>query len=88
MKSDEKLWKICIEIYRALYEDAIPSADFDQVWEAYGAEPFYQNYYLDNTKQEKIINDICKKYRLTKQETSRVQTTVLLGASPIGHKKD
>ena len=89
MKRDEVLWEICMEIYRVLFKEATPSVDFDQLVESGEAkqDDFFMKYYIDNERQMEIINDICKKHKLTKNEKYAVKNTVLLGCSPTINKE-
>jgi len=87
MKSKEKLWDICLEIYRTLYKEADPSEDFDEACAKYGGEQFYDKYYLDNDRQYEILNEICKKYKCTKREKCSIELTVMLGAAPLTIKE-
>jgi len=90
MKSDEKLWGICMVIYRIMYKEASPSADFDAMIESGEAlrtdrrdyNSFFEKYFLDDERQMEIINETCKENKLTKREKDKVKTTVLLGCSP------
>ena len=88
MKSDKKMWEICLEIYRALYKAATPSADFDAVWKEYGDKEFYSKYYLDMEEQELILEEIIKAHKCTKWERDSIRFTILLGASPMSVKKE
>ena len=84
MRSDKKLWDICIEIYNKLYEEANPSANFDELLnskEAY-EEGFFFKYYLANERQEEIINEICRKHRCGKIDKKKIVLTAVLGCSP------
>ena len=88
MKRDEALWEICMEIYRILFKEATPSVDFDQLVKSGEAkqDDFFMKYYLGDERQMEIIEDICKEHKLTKNEKSKVKTTVLLGCSPTINK--
>lgn len=85
---DEKLWEICLEIYRALYKAAIPSVDFDAVWKSYGKLQFYDKFYLEMGSQDAIIDHIIRRYpRLAEYEKDIIMNTVMLGAAPSSVKQ-
>jgi len=88
MKSNKKLGEICMEIYREMYKQADPPADFDKLIKSGETKnrQWFMNYYLPMEKQEEITANICKKHKLTKQEIMRVYYTVFLGASPTSVK--
>lgn len=93
MKSDEKLWTICEDIYRELYSEATPSADFDQLKEGKlhkekgGDDPHpYKDYFLQEERQREIVEKHCDENNLSEIERSKVRTEVYLGVSPVGTK--
>jgi len=86
-KSDEKLWNICMEIYREAYKKSEPSADFDKLIKSGEAKQpqFFMKYYIP----EKILTEIIDKHTkgLSKYDKHRVETAILLGCSPTSVKK-
>ena len=84
MKNKEYLWEICMEIYRKMFSEATPKANFDVLISTGEAkkEGFFMNYYLRKEKQEEIINAICKKHKLAKHEKEKVINEIYLGCSP------
>ncbi len=90
MKSDKKLWDICMEMYREMYAQSEPSADWDELIETGEAkqENFFRNYYLPREDYEKIYDRICKDHKLTKREIHKVGFTVHPGASPSSVRHD
>ena len=89
MKSDEYLWKVCKEIYKKMYKESNPAADFDKLIETGEAKQkdFYMKYYLSIEKQKEIIDEICKNYKLKGYDERKVNTTVHLGSSPNSSEK-
>ena len=81
---------IVFEVYRAMYKAAEPSADFDELMETgVTAKPnWFNNYYLSREDQEKILNNICDKYKLDDRDHYRISFAVYFGASPNMHKED
>jgi len=92
MKSNKKLWDICIQMYREMYYNADPSADWDQLIETGEAkqENFFRNYYLPEDQYTNIYNKICKEHKLTKRERYKVSFEINMGCSPtsVRHQWD
>jgi len=93
MKTDEELWEICVDIYNELYEEATPSADFDELKqgkfskEADHDDPNpYRDYFLQEERQREIVEKHVEENNLNDAEKSKVTTEVYLGASPVGTK--
>ena len=84
MKSNKELWQICKEIYRIMFKEASPSADFDKMIKSGETkeDDFFLKYFLKDERQKEIIDGICKEHKLTKREKDKVRTEVLLGCSP------
>jgi len=84
MKSDEKLYEICIDIYREMYEKAFPSADLDKLIIAgiTKKKDWFMNYYLPLEEQQKIVDFHCKKNHCSKYEKKKIESEVWLGCSP------
>jgi len=84
MKSNEALWEICMKIYRKMYKEATPSANFDELIKKgiTKKHDWFSKYYLNEDRQEQIIDEICKKHKLTKYEKHLVSVEVHLGCSP------
>lgn len=95
MKSDEELWQICLDIYNELYEEATPSADFNQLKDGKFSkhngdsddEHPYRDYYLDQDRQDEILEKHIEKHNLTDAEERVVSTEIHLGAAPVGTKQ-
>lgn len=94
MKSDEELWQICLEIYNELYEEATPSADFNNLKDGKFSknndsddEQPFRDYYLDQDRQDKILQKHVEKHNLTDAEKQKISTEIHLGAAPVGTKK-
>jgi len=84
MQSDEKLWEICKEIYRELFKESNPSADFDLLVKSGKSKEkdFFMKYYLSIERQKEIVDEICKKHKLTRHDEGKVSITVNLGSAP------
>lgn len=88
MISNSKFAKIILEVYRELYKQAEPSVNFDAIWRLMEDKPFYEYFYLSQEKQDKIIEGICSKYKLSRTDKRCIKTSVLLGAAPSSVKND
>ena len=90
MRSKKYLWNICMEIYREMYRQATPSADFDQlIQEGVTMQPnWFMNYYLPLEKQEEIVDKFCKQHRCDRYETQIIRQEIFLGCSPTSVKKE
>lgn len=84
MKSNEKLIDICMDIYRDMYRQSIPPADFDKLISdgITKNKMWFMDYILSMDKCEEIINHHCKKHKLTKYEKKLISVEVYLGCSP------
>jgi len=84
MSRDDKLWEICMDIYRQMFKEADPPADFDLMLESGEAKTpnFFGNYYLSAERQNEIIDDHCKKHNLRPIEKKKVSKEIHLGCSP------
>ena len=88
VKSDKKLWDICMNMYCEMYQKSNPPADFRKLIETGEAkrDNFFRNYYLPQDQYEEIFERHCKENKLTKRERHKVAFTVHLGASPTSVK--
>ena len=90
MKTKKTNDEIAIEIYRRMYAQATPKADIDEIIKSgEGKKPnWFLKYYLSREKQEKILDDALKEFKVPKRNHSRFYTEIMLGAAPSGYKKD
>jgi len=90
MRSNKYLANVCKEIYRELYKEAEPSADFDKLVESgeVGKRDWFMNYYLPMRRQGEIFDAVVKKYKCNKHEKNKISMEIWLGAAPSGVKKD
>ena len=89
MKSDKQLCDICMNIYRQMYREAMPSADLDElISQGVTVKPnWFLDYYLPMERQEEIIEYYCKLNKLPKFQRKKIYGTVMLGVSPRGDYK-
>ena len=76
--------KIVIEIYRRMYKEAEPSADFDKLVESgeTGKSDWYEKYYLDNKRQDEIIDEVCDRYKVSERYKFSIAVAVHFGCAP------
>ena len=76
--------KLVLEIYRHLYREAEPPADFDELTRTGEAKrpDFFASYYLSQDRQDEIVREHCR--GMSRWERRRVEAAVALGCSPIG----
>ena len=83
-KSDQIIW----DIYRELYKNSTPSADFDELVNAAeknsGGQKVipFNDYEISEEDFNRIIEEQLKGKRLTKWAKQMVRNTILLGCSP------
>lgn len=82
----EDLWDICLDIYRQMFKEAEPSADFDKMLASGEAKrpDFFMDYYLDQDRQDIIMAFQIGKHRLNRIQADAVRTEVCLGCAPKG----
>jgi hypothetical protein len=89
MIKHKKIDKMLMECYQKLYKNATPSANFKELFDnALVNEdgkkeiPFW-NYFLSRESQDKIIDNILKKYKISSEwEKQSFKNTIYLGISP------
>jgi hypothetical protein len=81
-KTMEQLRKIELEIYRAMFKEAKPPADFDKMFNNPPRSEWYNQHYLDAITQHQIIDKICMKHKLTPIERSVIGRHLRLGFTP------
>lgn len=84
MRSREYLWDVCMSIYRQMYKESEPSADFDKLMkEGETKKPdWFMKYYLSEKRQIEILEKHTKKYKLNEREKHEVSKELFLGCSP------
>jgi len=88
-KRQEMLEGIVMDIYRDMFKQATPSADFDLLIKTGEAkrDNFFDKYFLSEEVQISIIEKHCKKYKLTKRERHLIEKEIWLGCSPTANPK-
>lgn len=84
MNDQDLFEKVVMPIYRQMYREATPSADFDELIKNGTAhkEGFFHDYHLSQDRQDEIIKKELKKHKLTKWQKRDIEISVTLGSSP------
>lgn len=88
MVATTKEQQIIWDIYRDLYKEATPNADFDKLVEeapinSMGEKDIYfMNHTISESKFDEILDKHLKGRRITKLKQLMIRNTVLLGCSP------
>ena len=94
MRNKDKDERILWEIYRELFKQSEPSADFDQLVEDAiidedGRKHIpYNDYAIDGEEMDKIIESVLKKNRIPVWRRPSYRFAILLGCSPTTKRKD
>ncbi len=86
--------QIILDIYRDLYKEATPNADFDKLVEeaptnSRGQKDIgFMNYEISESKFNEILDRHLKGRRITKIKQKMISNTVLLGCSPKFKKEE
>ena len=81
----KKVEKALLDAYRIAYAQSNPPVDFDEVLEKIklSENDFdYNNHYLCIDKQEEVLEEVSKKYKLSKVERRMLEINYNLGCSP------
>ena len=92
--SKKDLKEITYDIYRDLFDEAKPSADFDELVESGKLkkdsdypDDYFKLYYLDGDRQEEILQKHLDKHGLELNDARKVRHEVVLGCSPTASKQ-
>lgn len=85
----EKVDYITWSIYRKLYENSVPSADFDLLFlkakqNSRGQKEIeYNNFKIKDEIAHMIINKEISRFKISEFEKKQIKTSVYLGCSPV-----
>lgn len=87
--NEKKLVELCKEIYRQMYEEAEPSANFDELMDkgVTTGPDWFMGYFLEPERQQEIIEEHCDNHKLSQRERDIVELNILLGAAPNSSRK-
>ena len=94
MEATKKEEALIWDIYRELYKESTPSADFDKLVEEAAANSRgekdigFMNYEIAQNTFNEILDKHLKGRRLTKLKQTMIRNTVLLGCSPKFKKEE
>lgn len=94
MKATKKEEQIIWDIYRELYKEATPSADFDKLVEeapinSEGKKDIgFMNYEIPESTFNEVLEKQFKGRRITKLKQNMIKTTILFGCSPKFKKEE
>jgi hypothetical protein len=89
-KEQQIIW----DIYKDLYKESTPSADFDKLVEeapinSMGEKDIgFMNHVISESKFDEILDRHLKGHRITKLKQLMIRNTVLLGCSPKFKKEE
>lgn len=80
----KKLQEAMMETYRRMFKEATPSADLEELMRTRvtTVENWFMTYYLDQERQEEILAEVAKEYKLTKYDKETLSINVFLGCAP------
>ena len=81
-KNDKILLEIYTEVYKEIGVDFIDLLNTGETLK----EGWYLKYYLYSDKQEEILNNVLKKYKLPKYTKKQLSTSYWIGSGPTSVK--
>ena len=88
MKNKPTFEDALLAAYREAYAKATPSADFDELMKTEERNEFgqkvihFEDYGITNELADEILENICKKYKLSKLMRRKLRINYYLGCSP------
>jgi hypothetical protein len=85
--------KILYEIYRRIYAEATPKADFYELWknaetnEKGQKDIKYDKYEMDDELMAEIIDNTLKEFKIPKTRRGQYSAAIYLGCSPRAKRK-
>ena len=82
MRATKKEEQLMMDIYRRIYSEI--GVDLDELIEqgVTKREGWFDNYYMPQTKQDEIIEEMLKGKRLTKLKKNAIRVSLYLGSLP------
>ena len=82
MRATKKEEQLLMDIYRRIYSEI--GVDLDELIEQgiTKREGWFDNYYMPQTKQDEIIEEMLKGKRLTKLKKNAIRVSLYLGSLP------
>lgn len=84
MRATKKEEQLMMDIYRRIYSEI--GVDLDELIKqgVTKRDGWFNDYYMPQTKQDEIIEEMLKGKRLTKLKKQMIKNTVYLGVLPRG----
>lgn len=78
------MWDIVLDIYEAMYREAVPPLDFRKALnDGYcSRKDWFLDHFLPMERQEEIFEEFMKRYRCSRLERKKIGFEVWLGSSP------
>lgn len=80
------------KIYTKLFEEATPQVSYKKLKrlakEGVLQFGWWQEYYLDQDRQDEIVQEICDKFKCSPKKKVEILAIVALGYSPVGDKQN
>jgi hypothetical protein len=87
-----KIDKLILNIYREVYKNSTPPANFDELLEKAELNEFrqkdihFRNYTISESLYQNIVENEISKFKLNKWQIDVVKRSLLLGAIPVFEK--
>ncbi len=88
MRATKKEEQLMMDIYRRIYSEI--GVDLDELIEKGVTKEigWFDNYYMPQTKQDEIIEEMLKGKRLTKLKKNAIRASLYLGSLPSSVRKN
>ena len=88
MRATKKEEQLMMDIYRRIYSEIC--VDLDELIKqgVTKREEWFDNYYMPQTKQDEIIEEMLKGKRLTKLKKNAIRVSLYLGSLPSSVSKN
>lgn len=89
MISQDKIDMVFMECYKRMFKESQPSGDIIEIIKSgEGKKPsFFMGYYLKQERQNKIIEDVCKEFKVPKKDQDGIKAGIVLGSAPSGNRE-
>ena len=87
MRATKKEEQLIMDIYRKIYSEI--GIDLDELIKqgVTKRDGWFDNYYMPQTKQDEIIEEMLKGKRLTKLKKNAIRVSLYLGSLPKGNNE-
>ena len=87
MRATKKEEQLIMDIYRKIYSEI--GIDLDELIKqgVTKRDGWFDNYYMPQTKQDEIIEEMLSKIKMTKLKRQMLRNTLYLGALPKGNNE-